>query len=167
MPKSLEQRFWEKVEIKGLLDCWEWKGSKTNGGYGTLSRDKKWWLAHRLVWTMTYGDIPKGLLVLHKCDKPPCVNPNHLFLGTQRDNMHDMAAKGRMVQGVDRSLAKLDPGIVAKCVEEIRSGVTYKVLSERYGASRSAINNAVLGKTWKRESRETFRRRRKRNASQS
>lgn len=71
--------------------CIDWPGCRTRAGYGRV-RDL---YVHRFVWELFNGPIPPGLNVLHRCDRPPCVNPRHLFLGTHGDNMHDMIAKGR------------------------------------------------------------------------
>jgi len=75
----------------GAGACWEWEGSRFPSGYGRLKRMR----AHRAVWEAVYGPIPAGLCVLHRCDNPPCVRPDHLRLGTQADNMRDRASKGR------------------------------------------------------------------------
>ena len=88
----LEIRFWEKIDKNGK--CWEWLGWKVKG-YGRIKVNNIKTLAHRVSWNLHYGDIPKGLYVLHKCDNPPCVNPKHLWLGTQLDNMRDRDKKGR------------------------------------------------------------------------
>ncbi|MCK9416834.1 HNH endonuclease [Candidatus Dojkabacteria bacterium] len=77
-------------------ECWEWLAAKTNGGYGQICGLG---LTHRVSYKFFVGPIPKGLFVLHKCDNPSCVNPNHLFLGTQRDNMQDMSKKDRSLKG--------------------------------------------------------------------
>ena len=82
--------------IKKTPTCWLWIASKDNGGYGTLGRDGKLEKAHRLSWEFYNGLIPKGMNVLHKCDVRDCVNPEHLWLGTQFDNMQDAVKKGRM-----------------------------------------------------------------------
>lgn len=89
------KRFWDKVDIKGPDDCWEWQRSLNNGGYGRSHFNGKQIKAHRLSFLLTHHEIPEGMLVLHKCDNPKCVNPDHLFLGTHYDNMQDMKAKGR------------------------------------------------------------------------
>lgn len=87
-----KQRFWAKVDK--TKSCWNWRGS-TCGGYGTVRMNMRRVLAHRAAWKLTFGDIPNGMQVLHHCDHPSCVNPAHLFLGTQTDNLRDMSKKGR------------------------------------------------------------------------
>ena len=98
--KSLWDRFIEKVDFNGslILDtpCWEWKACKCKG-YGRLGNGfgRAPLFAHRLSWEFYRGKIPDGLFVCHRCDNPSCVNPDHLFLGTHKDNMTDMQQKGR------------------------------------------------------------------------
>ena len=87
------ERFWAKVDKSG--DCWLWTASKTKEGYGYFRFDGAMRKAHRMSWLLTNGEIPEGMLVCHTCDNPSCVNPKHLWLGTNRDNMDDMNAKGR------------------------------------------------------------------------
>lgn len=90
------KRFWSKVAFTANPNkCWEWQAGKTKYGYGELMIKNKQVYAHRLSWELTYGEIPDGLFVCHKCDNPKCVNPNHLFLGTNLDNVRDMVSKGR------------------------------------------------------------------------
>jgi len=83
------KRFWSKVDIKGPDDCWNWKAA-LRGEYGSfyLTRIERY--AHRAAWILTNGEIPKGMDVLHKCDNKKCVNPNHLYVGTQVDNWRDI-----------------------------------------------------------------------------
>lgn len=83
--------FWTKVEKRDVSACWPWKGSVMGEGYGRYRQA----YTHRLAWMLANGPIPAGLFVLHKCDNPPCCNPDHLFLGTQADNVRDRDAKGR------------------------------------------------------------------------
>jgi hypothetical protein len=90
--RSIEQRFWSKVNLKGPNECWEWKANLRKG-YGMFRISNKIVSAHRVSWTMLRGDIPEGLLVLHKCNNEKCVNPNHLYLGTHGDNVTDMVAR--------------------------------------------------------------------------
>lgn len=86
-------RFWSNVRRSD--GCWEWTGSKRGNGYGCLAVGGRQVGAHRVAWETQNGPIPEGLFVLHKCDNPPCVRPDHLFLGTAKDNAMDMARKGR------------------------------------------------------------------------
>lgn len=89
----LAVRFWRKV-IKGD-GCWEWSGARAPKGYGRLQTPQGVTLAHRLSWEFEHGPVPVGLFVLHRCDNPPCVRIDHLFVGTAMDNTSDMIAKGR------------------------------------------------------------------------
>lgn len=88
-----ERRFWAKTDRSG--ECWLWTGAKNPAGYGSFSMNGTNDMAHRTSWTLTYGPIPEGMFVCHHCDNPPCVRPDHLFLGTALDNMLDKVAKGR------------------------------------------------------------------------
>lgn len=93
--------FWPRVDRSGGPNaCWLWTGAKTGhphgcGGYGVINFKRKAYGAHKVAWTITNGPVAKGLYVLHKCDVRHCCNPAHLFLGTHKDNMDDMTAKGR------------------------------------------------------------------------
>jgi hypothetical protein len=94
-----EDRFWAKVE-KHSGGCWLWLGARDSHGYGRVRHFGATRLAHRVAWELTRGTPPVGMSLCHACDTPPCVNPEHLFLGTQADNIWDAAAKGRLVFGV-------------------------------------------------------------------
>lgn len=89
------ETFWNRVDKSG--ECWEWLGGKDRDGYGRIVINGKWWGSHRLSYTLVKGEIPKGLVICHSCDNPGCVNPSHLFVGTQTDNVKDMDSKGRRV----------------------------------------------------------------------
>lgn len=93
-PASVETSFWLRVR-KGE-GCWEWSGWRAGSGYGQIKVNKRIESAHRLSWILHHGAIPKGLIVCHHCDNPPCVRPDHLFLGTYSDNVRDAMHKGRM-----------------------------------------------------------------------
>jgi hypothetical protein len=132
------------VRIKGTDDCWEWLGRSNDDGYGKISWSGKDLSAHRLSFEMTFGEIPNGMEVLHKCDNPPCVNPNHLFLGTQTDNIRDMKQKKRGAEGERMGSAKLS----SAQVEEIRQryakgGITTRALGKEYNVDGSWVWRVV------------------------
>lgn len=90
-------RFWAKVLIGKDDDCWIWRGARLPRGYGHITWRMKTESAHRVAWRIAFGDIPGDLHVLHRCDNPSCVNPNHLWLGTASDNIKDGVRKGRII----------------------------------------------------------------------
>ena len=94
--KPMHERFWSKVRVTAR--CWWWEGFCEPDGYGLVGLFSSLMItrAHRAAWLLTNGPIPAGLHVLHRCDNPPCVNPDHLFLGTHGDNMRDARLKGRL-----------------------------------------------------------------------
>jgi len=95
--REVEERFWAKVYKKAKGGCWEWTAAKKDTGYGVfwVPKQRRLFGAHRIAWMLNNGEIPVGKLVLHKCDNPACINPSHLFLGNQQDNITDMWNKGR------------------------------------------------------------------------
>jgi hypothetical protein len=95
MTEKQLRNFWKKVDVQGPDDCWPWLGCKNLKGYGNFRIGKLRYKAHRVAWELTYGPIPECLCCCHHCDNPACVNPKHLFLGTDQDNMDDMEVKGR------------------------------------------------------------------------
>lgn len=144
-----EKRFWEKVDKKGIDDCWEWMGGKNKAGYGRFKVRKQDHIrAHRISWILVNGPIPEGLSVLHKCDNRSCVNPNHLFLGTQADNMLDMKTKGRNIFGDKHKNAKLKPEDVYKIRELLNLGTKPKLISKLFNISRRNVAKIKLGKAW-------------------
>lgn len=142
------ERFWKYV-IKSDY-CWNWNGFKNEFGYGRMSVGRIMHVAHRISWTIYFGHIPQDKRVLHQCDNRACVNPFHLFLGTQKDNMHDCIDKHRMKMGEDRPAAKL----TEQEVRDIRKyfsvfGVRKCQLARRYGISDCEIHQIIAGTKWK------------------
>jgi hypothetical protein len=137
-------RFWRFV--KKTDTCWEWSGALTRG-YGSMGSNM---YAHRISWEIHNGPIPKGMQVLHKCDNPPCSNPEHLFLGTQADNNYDMCRKGRCnPYGKGR---KLTPDQI----KEIRSIhifgsriFGYHALAKKFGIDKKMVANIINRIAWK------------------
>lgn len=104
---TLRQRF--NCKVARTPTCWWWHGAKNSQGYGKLRAGNKWWTAHRISYLLHKGKIPPDLWVLHRCDNPSCVNPDHLFLGTRQDNIEDARQKGRLANKNPRIKAHFCP----------------------------------------------------------
>jgi hypothetical protein len=141
------ERFWDRVNKSD--NCWVWTAGKTAAGYGCLRRKQKLLLAHRVSWEFANGPIPDGLEVLHKCDNPSCVRPDHLFLGTQTDNMNDMVSKGRQKKGTSDPNAKLTPEAVRAIIKERSNGSSYSQLAKQFNISSATAYAVVKGRLWK------------------
>lgn len=154
-PESLTteiiQRFWGYV--KKSEECWEWQGHRDKDGYGKMRVGRRQLArSNRIAWMVNFGKIPKDLFVLHRCDNPPCVRPDHLFLGTARDNVIDKITKGRNrpQMGEARHNAKLTSEMVTQIVKEYCPRVmTQKMLAEKYGVSQGTISHILRGGHWK------------------
>jgi len=154
MRKQTPETFWARVDKRGPHECWNWRGTVVDGRYGQLAWHGKICLAHRIsAWLDgKLEDIEDFRWVLHKCDNGVCVNPNHLFVGTARDNTRDMLAKGR--HWVHKGEASVKSILTEKLVEEIRqkyaTGDYYQdELATMYKTSQSNISLIVLRKHWK------------------
>lgn len=149
-PISLEEKFWANVEKPNDQDsCWRW-GGHLNKGYGQIHNGIKAWKAHRASYVINVGPIPDGMCVLHRCDNPECTNPRHLFLGTQLDNLKDMAAKKR---GKNGNLKGSDVGnskLTESDVLEIRQAQdSQSSLARRFGVGRSTIFRIRKEQAWR------------------
>jgi hypothetical protein len=155
---ALENRFWSRVEKLGSEDCWPCSGGKDKDGYGQIFRPNGVGepgtnlRMHRLCWEISNGPIPKGKLVCHHCDNPPCCNPNHLFLGGQLENKRDSIAKGRHIKGEKQSSAKLTADLVveirkARAADQMRG--SRKAIAKRFGVTDTTIGDVYSRKTWK------------------
>lgn len=160
---DISERFWDKVTKTD--GCWVWNGSRQPFGHGTLhvgGRAGRHQLAHRISWELHYGAIPEGAYVLHRCDTPWCVRPDHLFTGSHADNQRDMKDKGRAAKGERKKGAK----VTGNQVREIRNryagrkldpnGRAWKndpnsilVIAKDYGVAMETIFDIVKRRTWK------------------
>ncbi len=130
--------------------CWEWRGSLNNYGYGAFWHKNKYDYAPRVSYEVFLGEIPEGKFVLHNCDNPLCVNPHHLFIGTHQDNMADMVAKGRSRRGEVNRFSKLKTEQVIEILRLYKNGFTNKTaLGKRFSVAHTTINKIVAGKSWK------------------
>jgi hypothetical protein len=139
------------VDIVLSTGCWEWRGSKDSYGYGHIRVNGKLEKAHRYSYKIFIGPIPDGLLVCHRCDNPPCVKPEHLFLGTHLDNSRDRDLKGRACIRVGSKInsSKIDEELASKIKVSLESGKKQFEIANELKLSRSIINRIALGKTWK------------------
>ena len=147
MDSKILNRFESKIHKSNK--CWDWLASKDRQGYGYFGINRKIKKAHRVAYEQWVGRIPFGLSILHRCDNPPCVNPEHLFLGTKSDNSRDAFDKGRLTQiglGEHSMAAKLNNESVlfVKASQESNSN-----LARRLGVDRGTIRAIRVGKSWK------------------
>jgi hypothetical protein len=147
---KVAERFWAHVNKDGPTvpgmptPCWEWTGSIRAEGYGVMgypnSRGTE--QTHRVSWEINVGPIPAGLFVLHRCDNRRCVRPDHLFAGTQRENLLDMARKGR------HRGAKLTPDFVQALRARYVAGESLNALAKSSGFAKRTVYQALIGETW-------------------
>jgi hypothetical protein len=152
--RPLAQRFWEKVHC--TKTCWIWTGHQLPKGYGKISiggDHGQMLLAHRVSWELHNGPITDGLFVCHRCNNPSCVRPDHLYLGTNSENIRDAIRDGIVVGGSSlgekNGSARLTPGQVVD-IRRMRNseGLSLRELAVEYGVSVSAIHRAATGRTW-------------------
>lgn len=175
-----------KMSLEKLLEkvnktesCWVWTGQTVGRGYGKVGFRGKTARAHRVIWELLYGPIPENLFVCHKCDNPPCVNPEHLFLGNSKDNVQDMVKKGRnakgksngrvlhpekypigdnhysrteperLARGEKHGMSKLTQEKVKKIREEFSQNVSMKTLANQFGVTKQTVWRIVREKGWR------------------
>ena len=148
-------RFWSKVDVKGPNDCWEWTTTLYVDGYGQFMINKTSRRAHRISYQLANNTIPNKMVVMHTCDNRKCVNPSHLKLGTQKDNIHDMMNKGRKPkihrQGTLNGRAVLDENAIKFIRQHGIKGRGGNVaeLANKFNISSTQILGIISNKFWK------------------
>lgn len=137
-------------------ECWNWKKSLAGNRYGCAWIDGKRISAHRASFQEFIGDIPEGMCVCHKCDNTRCINPSHLFLGTQKDNMRDASRKNRFthhkgffLSGENHRMAKLSEKEVVSIIDRLNLGETQISIAKDFGINQSTISDIKRKKHWK------------------
>lgn len=148
------ERFWARAIPESATGCWNWGGSLSKNGYGTVTFNYRTHLTHRLAYELYHGVKLRTRWVLHRCDNRRCVNPKHLWLGDARDNNRDMRAKGRSrigakPRGSAHHMAKLSEHDVCTMRTLYRWGMRMAHIAQSYSLTHGAAANAVRGKTWR------------------
>jgi hypothetical protein len=144
---GMVKRLLSRVIRDAATECWNWQGARAIGGYGSIRHNRHNWMVHRVSWIHHYGVVPDNIMVLHHCDNPSCCNPAHLFLGTNDDNMKDMARKGRANRpfGEKNGRTHLTAEMVMKIMKDNR---LQREIAVDYGIARSSVSRIKLGKPW-------------------
>jgi len=181
---TTEQRFWSKIDKQPGLgpkgDCWHWMAARTKFGHGVFTEPPRRYIqSHRFMWKLKHGSIPEGAHILHRCDNPRCVKPDHLFIGDAIENMKDRMRKGRyatgknawspnnldkvargerhgsrthpekVARGERNGNSKLDADKVDWIRSEIKRGRTHRSIAEEIGVHRATVTSVNRGRNWK------------------
>ena len=141
---SLQDRFFARF-VKLENGCWQWRAHTDKDGYGVLPGDRKNTRAHRLSYELHKGQISDGFVICHHCDNPGCVNPDHLFVGTSKDNAQDALQKGRAYVGEKNGRSKLTKENIKEILSSELNGVQ---LAKKFGVTRSTINRVKRREAW-------------------
>jgi hypothetical protein len=142
------KKFFNKIKINPINKCWEWQGYKDSDGYGYRTVNYKTYIAHRWSYEYYKGPIPKDMLIRHLCHNTSCVNPNHLEIGTHRDNMDDMLNANRQASGIKCARSKLNDIQILE-IRNLYPSHTISKIAKLYGVTQSNISAIIRKKTWK------------------
>ena len=142
-------RLWNRTDRSN--GCWIWLGAKVTDGYGEIMVNGKQIRTHRLAWELTNGSIPKGMCVCHRCDNPSCINPKHLFLGTNNDNIQDRIKKGRRggPKGGENYISSKLKSFQIKEIRMLKGEMSERKIAEEYHIGKSQVHRIVSKQCWK------------------
>lgn len=151
-----EERFWAKVDRSGGREaCWPWRASRKAKGYGSFRLNGVVVQASRAAYEFTHGPLPAGMQALHRCDNPPCCNPDHLFPGTNADNVQDKVFKGRQAGGAKTAILGERHGMAKLTAEDVReirrmvaAGALQREAAARFGIRDNTVSKIVARKSW-------------------
>jgi len=136
----------KRTTLNAATGCLEWRLSKVKGGYGKVSLDGKTLIAHRAIWEARVGQIPENKVLCHRCDNPACVNVNHLFLGTHKENSEDMVSKGRQAKGATIKTSKLTESTVRLLRQ---TPGPHREVARVFGLKPGVVRQIRVGETWR------------------
>ena len=143
------EQFCKSVEVDSESGCWVWTGHKDVGGYGLLGYNYRQYKAHRIAWMLKHNEtIPKGVQVCHTCDNRACVNPDHLFLGTAKDNMQDRSKKIKQKRGKTRNPDRFKKDEILKIRAAANSGLSFWQIAESHTITPSQVHEIVIREDW-------------------
>ncbi|HEX5016165.1 MAG TPA: HNH endonuclease [Actinomycetes bacterium] len=145
---ELRELFWGKVDRRSPEECWRWLSAVDKDGYGKHTLRGRTVRAHRFSYELSVGELSPGICVCHRCDNPSCVNPGHLFLGTNAENTADKVAKGRQARGESLPQAKLTAANIADIRILRTQGWTQQALADKFAVSQVQISKICRGKKW-------------------
>lgn len=145
---SLKERFYSKFIVNSENGCWEWAANRFPKGYGCFKLNGKSNAAHRISYKIHVGEIKERMVICHKCDNPCCVNPNHLFMGTQKENLQDRNLKGRSIKGHKNGRCILTEKDIPIIKSLLKEKIDQRDIAKKFGVAQTTISSIKLNKSW-------------------
>ena len=144
-----KEQILNNYHTRSFDECWIYDGYLLPNGYGHVEFQGEKHYTHRLMYEFAKGPIPYGMLVCHTCDTPSCMNPDHLFLGTYKDNMQDCISKGRMAKGSRNGRSKLNEDQVIEIKSLLKKGNSHREIAQEFGVAKTTVSHINTGYRWR------------------